>query len=124
MRRLGLYAGFGLELNPARHYTGTIRYDFNLKGYRPYLAVGYLYNHLYRLGTYTHDVFAETGYIWIIHSTYRLTLGVGVRYRTYLGIKGSSPLNGEQIDRDLLAEQRADVVHWVPTFALRFSRAF
>ena len=33
VRRLGVYAGFGLELNPARHYTGALRYDFNLHGF-------------------------------------------------------------------------------------------
>lgn len=124
IRRLGVYAGFGLELNPARHYTAALRYDFNLKGYRPYVAAGYLYNHVYRLGTFTHDVFAETGYTWVLHDTYRLSLGVGVRYRTYLGIMDSSPLNGEHIDRDLLAAERDDVFPWVPTLALRFSRAF
>jgi len=124
VRHLGVYAGFGLELNPARHYTATVRYDFNFYGYRPFLAVGYLYNQVYRLGTFSHDVFTETGYTWVFHRTYRLTLGVGVRYRTYLGIEDDSPLNGEQIDQDLLAEQRASVFPWVPTFALRFSRAF
>lgn len=124
VRRLELYAGFGLELNPARHYTLAARYTFNLHGYRPYVAAGYLYNHLYRLGTFTHDVFVETGYTWVIHSTYRLTLGVGTRYRTYLGILDSSPLKGPHIDQELLAEQRDEVVRWVPTFALRFSRAF
>lgn len=123
-RHLELYAGFGLELNPARHYTASARYTFKLHGFRPYLAAGYLHNDLYRLGTFTHDVFVETGHTWVIHTTYRLTLGVGTRYRTYLGIRDSSPLKGGHIDAELLAEQRDAVVPWVPTLALRFSRAF
>lgn len=124
VRNLDLYGGFGLELNPARHYTLAARYTLKLGGYRPYVSAGYLYNDVYRLGTYTHELFAELGYTWVIHDTFRLSLGVGTRYRMYLGIRDDSLLRGDAVDPDLLSEQRDSVFPWVPTVALRFSRAF
>ena len=124
VRRLDLYAGFGYEFNPTRHYTFSVRYTFNLNGYRPYVSAGYLYNDVYRLRTFTHEAFAEFGYTWVIHETFRLSLGVGTRYRLYLGVREDSRLNGEQVDRELLREQREDVFPLVPTLTLRFSRAF
>lgn len=124
VRRLDLYAGFGYEANPSRHYTLSARYTFNLNGFRPYVGAGYLYNDLYRLGTFTHETFAEIGYTWVIHDTFRFSIGLGTRYRVYLGVRDASLLSSEQTDPDLLSEQADSVVPWVPTLALRFSRAF
>ena len=124
VRDLDLYAGFGYEFNPSRHYTLSARYTLNLNGYRPYFSAGYLYNDLYRLRTFTHEVFAELGYTWVIHDTFRLSLGLGTRYRVYLGIRNDSLLVSEQVDPDLLREQQDAVFPWVPTLTLRFSRAF
>lgn len=78
VRGLEYYLGFGLEFNPSRQYTGSVRYVFNIEGYRPYASLGYLYRDLYTLRTFDHDVFAEVGYKWVIHSTNHLTAGVGL----------------------------------------------
>jgi hypothetical protein len=124
VRGLEWYAGVGLEVNPATHYTLASRYLFNIDGYRPYVGAGYLYNDLYELRTYSHDVFAEIGYSWVLHDTYHLTAGIGVRRILYIGIRDDSPLKDSDVDPALLEEQRDDVSRWVPTAALRFSRAF
>jgi hypothetical protein len=124
VRGLEWYAGVGWELNPARHYTLTARYMFNIDGYRPYVALGYLYDDLYALRTYSHNVFAEVGYSWVLHDTYHLTAGVGVRRILYIGIHDDSILRDEDVDQAVLEEERGNVSRWVPTFALRFSRAF
>ena len=124
VRGLEWYAGIGVEVNPATHYTLASRYMFNIDGYRPYVGLGYLYSDLYELGTYSHNAFAEVGYSWVLHETYHLTLGAGVRRILYIGIRPDSPLNDSDVDQALLAEQRDDVSPWVPTIALRFSRAF
>jgi hypothetical protein len=124
VRGLEWYAGAGLEVNPAIHYTLGSRYLFNIDGYRPYVGAGYLYNDLYELRTYSHEVFAEVGYSWVLHDTYHLTAGIGVRHILYIGIRSDSPLRDSDVDPALLEEQRDDVSPWVPTAALRFSRAF
>jgi len=124
VRSLDLYAGLGYEANPSRHYTFSVRYTLNVNGYRPYLSLGYLHNDLYQLGTFTHEVFAELGYTWVIHGTFRFSIGIGTRYRAYLGVRDDSLLHSEQVDPELLQEQSDSVVPWVPTLALRFSRAF
>jgi hypothetical protein len=124
VRRLDLYAGFGYEANPSRHYTLSARYTFNVHGYHPYVSAGYLHNDLYRLGTFTHEAFAELGYTWIVHDTFRFSIGVGTRYQLYLRVRDDSLLHDEQVDPVLLSEQTDSVVPWVPTLTLRFSRAF
>jgi hypothetical protein len=124
VRSVDIFAGIGWELNPARHYTIGARYTANIDGYRPYIGLGYLYNDLYVLRTWSHNVFAEGGYCWVIHDTYRLTAGIGIRYIAHIGIRPDSPLNDPDVDPELLAEQHEEVSPWVPTFALRFSRAF
>lgn len=124
IRGLEWYAGVGVEANPATQYTGAVRYLFNIEGYRPYVGVGYLYKDLTTLRTYTHNVFGEVGYSWKVHRTYHLTLGVGVRRILYLGIRDDSPLAGPDVDPALLDGERERMTRWVPTIALRFSRAF
>lgn len=124
LRGLEYYAGFGLELNPCRSYTGAARYAFNLHGWRPYIGLGYLFRDVYEVGTYSHSAFMEAGYSWVLHRTYRLTAGVGVRYLAHIGLREDSPLRGAHIDEALLADETDRVFPWTPTFALRFSRAF
>lgn len=124
VRGIEIYAGFGLEANPARHYTAAVRYVFNIHGYRPYVSLGYLFNDLYVLRTYSHNVFFETGYSWVLHDTYRLTAGLGLRYIPKVNIREDSPLRADDVDPVLLREQQDSVFPIVPTFALRFSRAF
>jgi hypothetical protein len=124
VRGLDYYAGFGLELNPARSYTFAARYAFNIHGYRPYVGLGYLFKDVYEVGTYSHNGFFEAGYSWLFHQTYRVTAGLGLRYIAHIGIRDDSPLNGPHIDQALLQDERARVFPFLPTLALRFSRAF
>jgi hypothetical protein len=121
---LEYYLGVGFELNPARHYTAAVRYLFNIDGYRPYIGLGYLFNDLYAVGTYSHNVFGEVGYSWVLHRTYHLTLGAGVRRILDVEVRDDSPLRAHDVDPELLNEQLDAIAPWVPTFALRFSRAF
>lgn len=124
IRGIEWYAGVGWEFNPARHYTLSVRYVANIDGYRPYIGLGYMYDDLYVLRTYSHNVFAEIGYSWVIHATYHLTVGVGVRRILHIGIHDDSVLKDEDVDQEFLEEERGNVSRWVPTFVLRFSRAF
>jgi hypothetical protein len=123
-RGVAWYLGVGFEFNPARHYTGTVRYVFDLDGYRPFVAAGYVYNDLYELRTYSHNAFVEVGYSWILHQTYHVAVGVGARHIVHLGIRPDSPLHAGDIDPALLAVQRDSLSAWMPTLAFRFSRAF
>lgn len=124
LRGIEYYGGFGLELNPSRNYTFAVRYAFNLRGYRPYVSLGYLFRDVYEVGTYSHSAFFEAGYSWVLHQTYRLTAGLGVRYLADIELRDDSPLRGPQIDQALLADETERVFPWTPTIALRFSRAF
>lgn len=124
VRGFEYYAGFGYEANPALNVTGSVRYVFNIDGWRPYLAVGYIYKNLERLGTYNHNVFGEIGYSWVLHDTYHLTAGVGVRRILGVGIREDSPLKEPDVDPVLLASETDDMARWAPMVALRFSRAF
>lgn len=124
LRGIEYYGGFGLELNPSRNYTFAVRYAFNLSGYRPYVSLGYLFRDVYEVDTYSHSAFFEAGYSWVLHQTYRLTAGLGVRYLAHIGIRDDSTLRGPHIDQALLADETERVFPWTPTLALRFSRAF
>jgi hypothetical protein len=123
-KNIEYYAGFGLELNPSRNYTFAVRYTPNVHGYRPYASLGYLFRDVYEVGTYSHSSFLEVGYTWVLHQTYRLTAGAGVRYLAHIGIKDRSPLRGSDVDQAVLADETDRVIPWTPTLALRFSRAF
>jgi hypothetical protein len=124
VRGIEFYAGIGFEANPATQYTGAVRYLFNIDGYRPYVGVGYLFKDLYVLRTFSHNVFAEAGYSWVLHRTYHLTAGFGVRYIASVGIRSDSPLLGDDVDAAFLEEQENSLARWVPTAVVRFSRAF
>jgi hypothetical protein len=124
LRGLEYYLGFGLEVTPSRHYTATVRYVFNIDGWRPFAGLGYLYNDVYGIGTYSHNVFAEVGYKWIVHQTYHLTLGVGVRRLLDASTREDSLLRGGDVDQAWLERELDSLNPWVPQAALRFSRAF
>lgn len=121
---LELYFGVGLQVNPSAHLTATVRYYASFDGFRPYLGLGYLHQYLTALGTRNHDVFAEIGHKWRIHTTYHLTIGVGVRYIFAITVDGDSPLESGAVDDELLASELDDVARFAPTVAIRFSRAF
>ncbi len=125
VKGLELYAGVGIEAAPAVHLTLSLRYLMNFGGYRPYVGGGYLLNLLTDLGTASQNVFAEVGYSWALFHTYHLTLGVGVRYLLRVDVvDDDSILNSQQVDPRFLDEQLSSIPTWLPTFALRFSRAF
>ena len=124
VKGLEFYAGFGVESNPARNYTGTARYMFNIDGYRPYVGLGYMYKDLFELRTFSHSLFAETGYKWVIGRTYHLTASIGIRRILHVGIRNDSPLLADDVDPVLLQEQQDNISRWTPLIALRFSRAF
>ena len=124
VRGLEYYLGFGYEITPARHYTGAVRYLFNIDGWRPFISAGYLYNDAYGLGTYSHNVFAELGYSWVLHHTYHLTLGFGIRRILHVGVREDSILRGRDVDDVWLERELEAISPWVPQAALRFSRAF
>lgn len=125
VKGLELYAGVGVEAAPAVHFTLSLRYLMNFGGYRPYVGAGYLLNLLTDLGTASQNVFAEVGYSWALFHTYHLTLGVGVRYLLRVDVVDEdSILASPQVDPRFLEEQIDGIAPWVPTVALRFSRAF
>jgi hypothetical protein len=122
---LEMYLGYGVELNPAVHYSASVRYFPELGDFRPYLGLGYLYKDTYAIGVASHNLFAELGHKWVIHQTYHLTVGAGVRRLLALQIDRDSILNDPDVDRALLDEQiDEELPRWLPTLALRFSRAF
>ncbi len=124
IRHLDLYAGFGVEGNPAVQYTLATRYGFNFDGVRPYIALGYLYKDTYAVGITSRNAFLEIGHTWVLHRTYRLSLGGGVRHVLSRRIAADSLLAEPDTDRELLDEQLQTAGRWIPLVALRFSRAF
>ena len=124
IRHMELYGGIGLEANPGRHYTGAVRYWFDFAGFRPYAGIGYLLVHLNAIDTYSHNVFGEVGYKWKFHRTYHLTVGAGLRRILSVDIEESSVLRAPDVDPAFLDAEQDAMYRWVPTLALRFSRAF
>lgn len=124
VKGLELYAGLGIEANPAVRITGAVRYLFNFFGWRPYVGAGYLLNRMWKTGTISHNAFFEVGYSWKVFHTYHLTLGVGARRVLHISIDDEGALSTGDVDRAFLEEQIDDVVPWLPTISLRFSRAF
>ena len=121
---LEFYVGVAGELTPARSFPFSARYMFNFDGYRPYVSAGYVFRTLAETGLVSHNVFFEAGHKWILHHTHHLTLGLGLRRPLHVVVLGSSPLNDDDVDRTLLSEHLDASPAWVPSLALRFSRAF
>jgi hypothetical protein len=124
IRRLDLFAGVGLEANPAALFTGSARYTFNIGGIRPYIALGYLYKLTYEVGVASHNVFAEVGHTWVIHRTMRFSIGIGLRRILHTGLVEDSELATPDVDRAAVQHELDRVDPWLPLGALRFSRAF
>lgn len=124
IRNLDLYAGAGIELNPSRQLTGSARYGFNILGFHPYIAAGYVFRDLHGIGAYSHSAFAELGYTWSIHQTLRVSFGLGARRLLAFGLHESSPILDGYTDAALLQQQRDSLATYSPIVALRVSRAF
>jgi hypothetical protein len=123
-RRLDLFAGVGIEANPAALFTGSARYTFNIGGIRPYIALGYLHKRTYEVGLASHNVFVEVGHTWVIHRTLRFSLGVGLRRILDTRLTPDSVLSGPNADPDAVRSELDRIDPWLPLGALRFSRAF
>jgi hypothetical protein len=119
-----VYAGYGVEANPATTLNADIRYLPNIRGWRPYFALGYSYRSLSAIDTISHNVFGEVGYKWVIGPTYHLTLAAGIRQAIDIRVDAASPLRGSDTDAQLLEEQVNAAKTWVPTAAVKLSRAF
>jgi hypothetical protein len=124
VRRLDLFAGVGLEANPAALFTGSARYTFNFDGVRPYIALGYLYKRTYEVGLASHNTFAEVGHTWVLHRTMRLSLGVGIRRILHTVLVEGSALATPEVDPAAVERELGRVNPWLPLGAIRFSRAF
>ena len=124
VRRLDLFAGVGLEANPAALFTGSGRYTFNFDGVRPYISFGYLYKLTYEVGVASHNVFVELGHTWVIHNTQRFSLGVGLRRIIDSRLTEDSVLSGPDADPDAVRRELDHIDPWLPLVAIRFSRAF
>ena len=124
IRRLDLFAGVGLEANPAALFTGSARYTFNVDGFRPYVALGYLYKLTYEVGLASHNVYMEVGHTWVLHRTLRFSLGVGVRRILDTRLTEDSVLSGPDADPAAVQHELGRINPWLPLAALRFSRAF
>ena len=123
VRGLDVYSGYVTEWNPAITVPLLVRYGFNIEGYRPYLSMGYGYRILQRLGVRSHNVFFEAGYAWELNTTTRITLGAGARRPLHVIINHDSPLAEPDTDPEFLERETERSKTWVPTVALRFSRA-
>lgn len=124
VRKVDLYLGVGFEANPATLYTLAARRTFDIGIARPYLNLGYLLKDTHAVGLVSHSAFLEIGNSWILHRTYRLGVGVGLRYIIATRVKKSSLLKEDRVDSEFLDEQLDDIYPLLPTVALRFSRAF
>jgi hypothetical protein len=124
VRRLDLFAGVGLEANPAALFTGSARYTFQFGPVRPYVALGYLFKDTYAVGVHSHNVFAEVGHTWVLHRTLRLSLGVGLRRILHTGLDDDSALLGPDAEPGAVQREIERVWRWLPLGAIRFSRAF
>jgi hypothetical protein len=124
IRHLDLFAGVGIEANPAALVTGSGRYTLNIEGIRPYISLGYLYKLTYEVGVASHNVYVELGHTWIIHRTLRFSLGVGLRRILDNRLTEDSALRGPDTDPAAIERELQSVSRWLPLGAIRFSRAF
>jgi hypothetical protein len=123
-RGVEFYAGYGVEANPAWTLSADARYLYTSDGWRPFIGVGYSYRELAALDAFSHNVFAEVGYKWLLGPTYHLTLAGGLRRAVAITVRETSPLRGADTDPDLLADAIDGARVFVPTVSLKFSRAF
>lgn len=121
---LDAYVGFGMEANPAQTFSVSARYTLSIGDARPYLNLGYFFKDTIEVGVNSHNAFAEVGHRWRVLRTYHLMFGVGVRRNLRTWLPDDSSLRQPEIDPVLLDEQLARKARWLPTFVLRFSRAF
>jgi len=124
IRRLDVFAGVGIEANPAALFTGSARYTFNFDGIRPYVSLGYLYKLTYQVGVASHNVYVELGHTWVIHRTLRFSLGVGLRRILDSRLTEDSSLAGPDSDPAAVDRELQRIDPWLPLGAIRFSRAF
>lgn len=118
------YVGLGYDLVPAISLPIQARYVFNISGYRFYAALGYCYRRLEPIGVESHNAFAELGYKWVLERTLHFTIGVGLRRPLLVNVLDDSAVSTPDTDPALLDLQVDRSRVWVPTLALRFSRAF
>jgi hypothetical protein len=121
---LDVYVGFGLESNPARLYSTSMRYTLRIGEARPYVGVGYFLKDTYAVGLRSHNLFAELGYRWVLHRTYHLLIGGGLRRILQTRLTEGSRLLEPEIDPAVLDTELEAINPWLPTFVVRFSRAF
>jgi hypothetical protein len=124
IENLDAYVGVGLEMNPARTYSASLRYTLHVAGARPYLCAGYLFKDTYDVGVVSHNAFMEVGHRWLLHQTYHVLVGAGVRRILTTSVEPQSLLRDPAIDPELLSRSLADIPGWAPTVVIRFSRAF
>jgi hypothetical protein len=124
VRGLDLFVGGGLEFNPSRQFTSSVRYAFEVWRFRPYVSLGYAYRSLYAIGGFSHNVSGELGLGWDVRPTLRISLGLGVRRLIHFGLHDDSPLVQGYTDYALLDQERASLHRYTPIVALRFSRSF
>lgn len=118
------YGGVGVEVNPAWHASGAVRFLFSVHGFRPYIGAGYFYKDLFVTKVYAHNAFVEVGHSWKLGPTYHLTIGIGLARLLSVGVRKDSPLRTAEVNPAGLGEQLDGVAPYRPTIALRFSRAF
>lgn len=122
--RLDLYAGFGFDLVPSRRYSLSMRYSLRIGELRPYISTGYMFKDAFDVGVVSHNAFLEVGHRWVLHRTYHLILGAGVRRILRTWLTPNSYLQTDETDPDLLQRELNGIQAWEPTLVLRFSRAF
>lgn len=118
------YGGAGLEANPAYRITGAVRFLFNIKGYRPYVAAGYFFKDAWVIDTYAHNGFLELGYSFKLKSTNHLTIGLGLARKLHVGVRPQSVLRTGEVDQESLEDQIKRVPPYMPMGVVRVSHAF
>jgi hypothetical protein len=121
---LEFYAGFGVRIAPAWHYTVATRYFLPFLRYRSYVGGGYVLQRLTNLGVRSHSGFGEIGHKWIIRRTYHMTLSLGFQRMISRSIVEGSFLDGPKVDPDYRDEQLDSIHANRYLLCLRLSRAF
>lgn len=125
VKGLEFYVGVGLQINPSVNLHISTRYFPPIdNSFRPFLSVGFQRIFFTDLLVAANNLTMEIGHKWVIHTTYHLTIGVGVRYLAGINIFSGSIYQGSDIDRDFLEDEIQGTTRWVPTLAIRLSRAF